>query len=337
MTGAAGTIASGAAGGNPPAGSEAFERTAAEYDLIVELSYAWYYSRIHALIAREVIRPFRPREVLDLGCGTGFQSYLHGAAGASAVGVDVAPGLMDAARRKSFVRDADGGIEIFSVHFDFVRRYNGAIADWVGPATVPVRPTFCAARAGALPFQAARFDHINMVGTLSYLDDGDAALAEISRVLRPGGTAFIEVESRWSLERLWQLVAWLRGSSKVRKLAGGNGEALGQLLLRRPFESVTAAFPFNAFGEITPVRSRYYTATDLKRRLAAMGLRVRRRWPIHSATNLIPWSRLDRRHPSRRLRRLFSILAAVEEWAPWLPPGIGMAVLAEKTPLDFRF
>ncbi len=337
MTEAAGTIVSEPDAEARRTGIEAFERTVAEYDLIVELSYAWYYSRLHALIAREVIRPFRPREVLDLGCGTGFQSYLHGAAGAATVGVDVALGLMDAARRKAFVRDDDGGIEIFSVHFDFVRRYNQAIADWVGPAAVPVRPRFCAARAGALPFQTARFDHVNMVGTLSYLDDGDTALAEISRVLRPGGTAFIEVESRWSPERLWQLVAWLRGTGRNGISPEGNGTALAQLLLRRPTESVTAAFPFNAFGEITPVRSRYYTAIDLKRRLSRMGLRVRRRWPIHSTTNIIPWAWLDRRHPSRRLRRLFGILAAVEERAPRVLPGIGLAVLAEKKTLDFEF
>jgi demethylmenaquinone methyltransferase/2-methoxy-6-polyprenyl-1,4-benzoquinol methylase len=44
------------------------------------------------------------------------------------------------------------------------------------------------ASADALPFPAASFDHLTFTYLLRYVDDPAATLAELARVVRPGGT-----------------------------------------------------------------------------------------------------------------------------------------------------
>ena len=48
-----------------------------EYDDIVSLWYSWLYCRLHFLITKEIINAYNPRLTFDVGCGTGFQSFLH--------------------------------------------------------------------------------------------------------------------------------------------------------------------------------------------------------------------------------------------------------------------
>lgn len=308
-----------------------FESTTGEYDLIIELSYAWYYARVHHTIAAQVIRPFGPSRVLDLACGTGFQSYLHAAAGASVVGVDLSQNLLAAAMgKKQMARDpADSAL--FPVHFDFVAAYNRRIdALTAGCRPNPPRgslPDFIRADGRHLPFPAGRFDHVNLVGGLSYMTDRTAVLEEIRRVLDDDGTLFLEVENRWNVEILWRTLQTLFRN-------GGSGPfspADIRRFLMPPFgRGVTAAFPFNAYGEIEPVAGRFFTLREMGEMLRAAGFRILGRWPVHAVTNLIPWSCLERRRPSRRLERLFLGLAALEERLPFFLPGIGLMVLARK-------
>jgi SAM-dependent methyltransferase len=48
-------------------------------------------------------------------------------------------------------------------------------------------PAYARARAGALPFPPAAFDAVVACLVFEHIDDADAALAEVGRVLRPGG------------------------------------------------------------------------------------------------------------------------------------------------------
>lgn len=59
--------------------------------------------------------------------------------------------------------------------------------------------------AGALPFRASTFDRVIAAEVLEHLADDETAIAELARVLRPGGLAAITVP-RWLPERVcWAL------------------------------------------------------------------------------------------------------------------------------------
>lgn len=97
----------------------------------------------------------RAIEALDAGCGTGFLSFELAGRGHRVTGVDFAPAMIAAARRKAAERAA-------SIRFE-------------------------AADAERLPFTSASFDLVISRHLLWTLPHPEAALDEWIRVLRPGG------------------------------------------------------------------------------------------------------------------------------------------------------
>lgn len=110
--------------------------------------------------------PFQGGRVLDLGCAFGFVTRLLKRAGHDAVGVDASPAYIARARR------ADPTGEYL-------------LAD--------------AARTGLPP---ASFDGVIFLDVLEHLPDEEAAIAEVARVLRPGGALAVSVPHRGLLWRL---------------------------------------------------------------------------------------------------------------------------------------
>jgi ubiquinone/menaquinone biosynthesis C-methylase UbiE len=73
--------------------------------------------------------------------------------------------------------------------------------------------------AESLTFTNESFDHVNCQGVIHHTPNTEAAIAEIARVLKPGGTASISVYYRNPILRLWPLLrlfAW-----PLAKLGGG--------------------------------------------------------------------------------------------------------------------
>jgi SAM-dependent methyltransferase len=97
--------------------------------------------------------------VLDLACGTGNAALLAAAAGAGVTGLDAATRLIDVARARAAAAGADA---------EFV----------VGDAL-------------ALPFADATFDAVVSVFGVIFAPDPARAVAEIVRVLTPGGRAVL--------------------------------------------------------------------------------------------------------------------------------------------------
>lgn len=105
------------------------------------------------MLARVAARPFT--EALDVGCGEGRFCRMLGERGIRTVGIDPTSELIDQAR----VRDPQGDYQL--------------------------------GRAEALAFEDGRFDLVVSYLTLIDIPDVSTAIAEMARVLRPGGTLLI--------------------------------------------------------------------------------------------------------------------------------------------------
>ncbi len=122
-----------------------------------------------ALVA--AVAPPRGARVLDVGCGTGAVARAARAAlgdDAFVVGMDPSADMLGAARR--------GGIERVVV---------GSLPN--------------------LPFASGSFDVVTAAFVLTHVDDADVALADMARVLRPGGRVGV---SAWASGENEYAAAW---------------------------------------------------------------------------------------------------------------------------------
>ena len=121
-------------------------------------------------------------EVLDVATGTGLVAAELVRCGFRVTGLDQSPGMLDVARRR------------FGDRFPLVE-----------------------ASAEALPFADASFDHLTFTYLLRYVEDPGATIAELARVVRPGGViASLEFGVPGSLAR----PAWEAYVRVVLPLAG---------------------------------------------------------------------------------------------------------------------
>lgn len=182
--------------------------------------------------------------VLDVGCGPGFYvaELLErvGVTGA-VVGVDVSSDMLNLARSRCG-----------------------------GHANV----TFMEASATALPLDDSSFDAALSVQVMEFVDDVDAALAELRRVLRPGGQVVL-----WDVD--WSTVSWhsadpermarvlrvwdghLRHPSLPRSLTARLRSAGFEAISEDGFSFVTTEFTQESYGvSMMPSIARYVAARE---------------------------------------------------------------------------
>lgn len=82
------------------------------------------------------------------------------------------------------------------------------------------------ADARALPFVGSSFDAVLCVGVIDWLPDRDRALAELTRVLRPGGTMVVSFPNLWSPYAWWRAYVFLPAIGAAKRALG--------FLARRP-------------------------------------------------------------------------------------------------------
>ncbi len=133
----------------PVPASDHWERTAGWWqEEFTDGADPEYEEQIMPLAAEHLAGATR---VLDVGCGEGQVSRLAARLGARAIGIDPTWAQLTVAARR-------GGGPV----------YAGAVAD-------------------RLPFRDASFDAVVACLVFEHIDDADAALAEVARVLEPGG------------------------------------------------------------------------------------------------------------------------------------------------------
>jgi SAM-dependent methyltransferase len=103
----------------------------------------------------EAAAPARGERVVDLGCGTGNAALLAAARGASTLGVDPAPRLLEVARERA--------------------------------AAAGLPATFAVGDAADIPVEDGAADAVLSVFGVIYCDEPPAAAAELARVTAPGG------------------------------------------------------------------------------------------------------------------------------------------------------
>jgi SAM-dependent methyltransferase len=147
----------------------------------------------------------RPRRVLEVGCGWGeLAQWLARETGAEVVAVDLSPRMVELARE---------------------RGVDARVAD-----------------VQALPFEDGSFDVAVAAWMLYHVRDLDAAVAELARVLRPGGRLVAVTNSAFHLQELRELVG---SGPSPSTFTGENGsEILSRRFARVRREVVEGAFSF---------------------------------------------------------------------------------------------
>jgi SAM-dependent methyltransferase len=163
---------------------------ASEAGLVARASvYEGIYGANAWEVALDALREATPRRVLEVGCGWGeFAERVIGELGVELVAVDLSPRMVELARG---------------------RRVDARVGD-----------------VQSLPFADGAFDCAVANWMLYHVPDLDRALAELARVLRPGGRLVAATNGLLHLGELWALVGRDRRAEPTRFFAESGEDAL---------------------------------------------------------------------------------------------------------------
>lgn len=160
--------------------------------------------RLERAAVLDLAGPMAGLDVLDVGCGDGAYALEAARAGARVVGVDASAPTVAAARAAA------------------------------APASLPV--AFQEGAAEQLPFGGKRFDLVLAVTALCFMADPAVAVAEMARVLRPGGRLVLGDLGRWSPWSAWRRLRGWAGDPTWRRARFRSRSELQQLLLHAGLE-----------------------------------------------------------------------------------------------------
>jgi len=202
------------ANGADPPGLNDYDSFAEGYAASNETSFVHAYYERPAMLA--LAGDVAGRRILDAGCGSGPLFAALRDQGAIVTGIDKSAGMLAQARRR-LGDDAD--LQVAELG----------------------RP---------LPFPRDTFDDVTASLVLHYLEDWGRALAELRRVLKPGGRLIVSVNHPFA-ENLWHREAGLKPdylatyNYTVEWTAGGQSAVLR--FWHRPLHAMTDAFTAAGF------------------------------------------------------------------------------------------
>lgn len=261
-----------------------FNEMSEEYDNLKDLWYRYTFGFIDKVLDEEfslVQKNISNPTALDIGCGTGIQSLRLAQMGYRVIGVDVADELLKIAENKL----SKAGYH----NFEF---YNS--------------------NAEALPFDDNFADCVNCCGpTLSFIPDWSKSIAEMSRCIKPGGKMLLEVEGKWNMDLIWEVINAL-GFNFL-----GYDESLNESLkhFKQPWgkgHSIDYSFKLESGNTVT-MPLKLFTAKEIKEELLKAHLVVDKRWGLHALTNLIPSTVLHEADPSKITSLIFGLLSSYEK------------------------
>lgn len=184
------------------------------------------------------------RRVLEIGCGMGTDGAQFAAAGAEYTGVDLTEAAAALARENFALRG--------------------------------LRGEFLTANAEELPFADDSFDHVYSFGVIHHTTHPEAIVAEIRRILRPGGTVTAMLYNRTSINYYAEILVLRRLGrtllrpaaapavlSTVLRLPRAKLEGHRQQLLRIPHPTPEQWISMNTDGPDCPL-ARVYSAREAR-------------------------------------------------------------------------
>ncbi|HUZ10275.1 MAG TPA: class I SAM-dependent methyltransferase [Acidimicrobiales bacterium] len=210
------------------------------YDAWYERPWGGYASAVETGAVLAATGPLAGRRVLDAGCGTGRLLASLAAGGAGAVGVDLSPTMLAVAARRTGAPLVRGDV-------------------------------------GALPFPHAAFDAVVGVAVLEFVGDPAVVVAELCRVVRPGGRVVLGVlnpRSPWGAARRrelreppWSAAGFLT-RRRLRELARpyGRSTVRGVLFLPGPVPGMSCLGPVTeCLGRLAPSTGAFQVLTIHRR------------------------------------------------------------------------
>src|SRR6185436_7695380 len=174
----------------------------AEYDREHELGTREFFDEVERYRYQEYapwmprlmeFEKFRGKRLLEIGCGMGTDLLQFARGGAQCTGIDLTPRSVEITRHRFRLYGADG---------------NFMISD-----------------GERLPFRTESFDVVYSNGVLHHTPDTAAAIRQVHRVLRPGGTAKVMLYHRHSLN-YWVEIVLRRGVFGGEFLRGRSAEEI---------------------------------------------------------------------------------------------------------------
>lgn len=312
---------------DPAAVALAHNAMASEYDRLDDLWYPWLFAQIHEFIA-DRLPGDDGRAAVDLGCGTGFQTFLLARAGYRVTGVDLAAALLDVARAKvpAYSRPPLEAPPLFQLELDqpWVAAHHGRVARALEArrrGRAVVAPEFRLGDIQTVDLPEGDTDVVVCCGSvLSFIDGYASVLDRAARALRPGGRLFLEIEQRWNPDLLWPVFDRLLGGS----LGYDQGwREIARNLLAPPGRSVRVDYPFvMSDGRELLLPIWLFSPGELASIFSRVGLQVRGHIGVHQLTNLLPSTVLHHAPVPRWARRVFEPLRRVERvlaprWPFW--------------------
>jgi demethylmenaquinone methyltransferase/2-methoxy-6-polyprenyl-1,4-benzoquinol methylase len=161
----------------------------ARYDRLAELLSFGQNGRWRRAMVDRLVRAGSAGTILDVAAGTaGVSLQIAERTGARVIGVDLTPQMLATAARNVAAANANGHVTLLN------------------------------ARAEQLPLADASVDALTFTYLLRYVDDPQATLAELARVVRPGGTV-ASLEFNVPPSAFWRF--WWHGYTRLVLPLGG--------------------------------------------------------------------------------------------------------------------